>query len=95
MLPLFALPALQFEVEVGLDVLAAAGQAGQLVGPQVQAGQQVLAEAASAHGMQQAAVGSDDVLPLSVAGELAKWIEIHVLGQFVAFQLRGRMLVAE
>ena len=57
--------AFEFEVQVRFDVLGALGQAGQAVGPQVQARQQVVAEAAFQHRRLQVAVGPGDQLEIA------------------------------
>src|SRR5262249_52204340 len=62
-------PALELVVEVGLDVLTALAEAGQAEGPQVDAGQQVLAEAAGLDVDAEVAVGAGD--QLEVAADLA------------------------
>ena len=57
----------ELELEVGLDVLGSRSEARQREGPEVDAGQQVFAEAAVANGAEQVAVRAGDQLKVAVA----------------------------
>ncbi|MOA37219.1 hypothetical protein D3C78_1587940 [compost metagenome] len=59
-------PAFQLELDVRLDVFHALRQPGQVVRPQVEAIQQVFAEAAFQHRLLQIAVGAGDQLEIAL-----------------------------
>ena len=65
-LALLARPALEFEIEVGLDIFRALCQARQTVGPEIQARQQIVAEAAARHRLLQVAIGARDQLEIAL-----------------------------
>src|SRR5947207_14515227 len=58
---------IEFELQVGLDVLGTRPEPRQRERPKVYAGQQVFAEATLSHGSEQVAVRSGDQLKIAVA----------------------------
>ncbi|MNC60127.1 hypothetical protein D3C75_1099840 [compost metagenome] len=74
-------PAFQLELDVRFDVLHALGQARQAVGPQVEACQQVFAEAAFQHGLLQVAVGAGDQLEVALHFAVAAYRQEPLLFQ--------------